>query len=59
MKTVSTSQKKPFPLAGMKDFVEKYFFARRKKKSITGRNLSKMKKKWFPLARKSVVHLQE
>ena len=36
----------------MKNFVEKYFSTGRKK-IITGKNLWKMEKEWFPLARKS------
>ena len=46
--------RKSFPLAGMKDFVEKYFSATWKKK-ITGWNLLKMVKEWFAPVRKSVA----
>ena len=42
-----------FPIAGMKDFIEKDLSARREK-TITDGSLRKMEKKWFPLARKSV-----
>ena len=47
--------RKSFPLAGMKDFVEKYFSATWKKNTITGWNLLKMVKEWFTLVRKSVA----
>ena len=43
----------PFKLAGMKDFLEKYFFTRRKKLLLAGVS-KKWRKNRFPLAGKPV-----
>ena len=43
----------------MNSFLEKNVFTRRKKNYHWQESLKNVEKKWFPLARKSVVHLQE